>query len=330
MKESGLPQRVVLAYSGGLETSAAILWCVERGAAVVAVSLDLGQGRPLEELRLRALNLGAARAHVLDVRDEFARDCILPALQSGGCRDPLAPIAHIAYPLIARKIVEIAAIEQTQVVLHGGSTEDHASLEAAVHAFNPKVRVVAFTAECGMSRAELASYVRTHGGSVPAGATAEYEVASTLWGRAVTRSGGAGDWAAPPETMFALTRSASRTPDLPAHVEVEFEQGVPVSINGVPMPLTELIESVTTIAGNHGVGRETRVEARTVYEAPAAVVLSEAHEALTGGLNGRATGVVRMKLFKGEHTIVGHSPVPVADSLRQSTLQSALSAHQSS
>jgi argininosuccinate synthase len=310
MKQGGWPSRVVLAYSGGLETSAAISWCLAQGAAVVTVSLDLGQGRPLEELRLRALNLGAARAHALDVREEFARDCILPALQDAEAHDPLAPIARIAYPLIARKLVEIAAIEQAPAVVHGGSADDHAALEAAVRACNPKLQVIAFTLASGMTRDAMTEFVRSHGGSVPAGTSAEYEVAGTLWGRAVTRA--AGEWSAPPETLFALTRAASRTPDMPAHVEVEFDEGVPVAINGVPMPLTELIESVTTIAGNHGVGRATRSDHRTVYEAPAAVILSEAHDALTGGLRGRANGVVRMKLFKGEHTIVGHSPVAVA------------------
>ena len=322
-------ERVVLAYSGGLETSAAIPWLIEQRATVVALTLDLGQERELEELRVRALGLGAVRAHVIDVRDQFARECILPALQSGICHDDVAALGGIAHPLIARKLVEIAAIEQATAVAHGAGAAGHASLEAAVHAINPRLRVIAVAAECGMTRDERVAFARRHGVSVPGGAAGNYDVASTLWGRAVTQAVEGTAWAAPPEAMYALTRAAARTPDLPAHVEVEFALGVPVSINGVPMPLTELLESVTTIAGHHGVGRAASVDSHTVYEAPAAVVLSEAHEALTGGTHGRATGVVRMKLFKGEHTIVGHSPVAVAASERASSLVAALAAQPS-
>ena len=305
-------ERVVLAYSGSLETSAAIPWLIEQRAMVIAVTLDLGQPRELEELRGRALQLGAARAHVLDARDEFARECILPALQSGMCHDDVAALGGIAHPLIARKLVEIAAIEQATAVAHGAGAADHRSIEAAVHAINPRLRVIAVEAECGMTRDQRGAFARSHGVSVPGGPAGDYDVASTLWGRAVTQATDSGVWTAPPEAMYALTRPAARTPDLPAHVDVEFALGVPVAINGVPMPLTELLESVATIAGHHGVGRATSLARHTVYEAPAAVVLSEAHEALAGGTPGRATGVVRMKLFKGEHTIVGHSPVAVA------------------
>jgi argininosuccinate synthase len=278
-QQNGARPRVVLAYSGGIETSAAIPWLIEqRETAVITVTLDLGQGRELEELRGRALGLGAARAHVLDVRDEFARDCVLPALHSGGLHDPTGPIARVAYPLIARKLVEIAAIEQATIVAHGAAPDDRAAIDAHIHALNPKLVVMAIASEWGMTADELAAYARTH-----------RVVAST-----------------------PARRSMARTPDTPAHVEVEFEQGVPVSVNGVPMPLTELIESVATIAGNHGVGGDNLICSNTMCEVPAAIVLSEAHEALTGGAHGRATGVVRMKLFKGEHTIVGHSPVAVA------------------
>jgi argininosuccinate synthase len=272
--------RVVLAYSGSVESSAAICWLGEqRNFAVVALGLDFGHGRELEALRASALALGALRAHVLDVRDEFARDCLLPALQSGALGDPHASLAGVAYPLIARKLVEIAAIEQAHVVAHAGGAAAHAAIEAAVLALNPALRVVAPAAEWDMSADAFAGYARAHG--VPA-------------------------------SPSPIRRLTSRVPDVPAHVEVAFEQGVPVSVNGVPMPLTELTDSVATIAGNHGVGGDVTYDAQAICEVPAAIVLSEAHDALTGGGQGRASGVVRMKLFKGEHTIVGHSPVAVA------------------
>jgi argininosuccinate synthase len=278
-KQTDARPRVVLAYSGGLETSAAIAWLIaERQAAVVTLTLDLGQERDLEDVRVRAVALGATRAHVLDAREEFARTCVLPAVQAGVVHERPAGSSSVAHPLIARKLVEIAAIEQSFVVAHCGDLQVHAAIEREVRLLNPKLRVIAVPDEWQMSADQVIAYARQRG-----------------------------IVAAAPER-----RAAARTLETPAHLEVEFEHGVPVSVNGVPMPLTELIESVAIIAGNHGVGATGPAHSDTIFEAPAAIVLSEAHEALTGGLRGRATGIVRMKLFKGEHTIVGHSPVAVA------------------
>jgi argininosuccinate synthase len=271
-------EHILLAYTGGVETSAALAWLRERGATVVTLTLDLGQGADLADLRARALALGAARSHVLDARDEFARDCVLPALQSGVLHDATTPVSRIAHPLIARKLVDVAAIEHATAVAHGGGRTDHASIEAAVHALNPQLRVVPAALDAGFDDEALAVFAREHGIAVHPG-----------------RERG----------------RAARDMDIPAHVEVRFEDGVPVSVNGVPMPLIELIESVATIAGHHGIGRGAAVDTHTACEAPAAVVLSEAYEALMGGVHGRATGVVRVRLFKGEHTVVGHSPVAI-------------------
>jgi argininosuccinate synthase len=272
-------EHILLAYSGGVETSAALAWLRERGATVVTLTLDLGQGADLADVRARALALGAARSHVLDARDEFARDCVLPALQSGVLHDATTPISRIGHPLVARKLVDVAAIEQATAVAHGGGRTDHASIEAAVHALNPHLRVVPAVLDAGLDAAALAAFARLHGLALDAA------------GRSRLR------------TIRAM--------DTPAHVEVRFEDGVPVAVNGVPMPLIELIESVATIAGHHGIGRGAAADTHTACEAPAAVVLSEAYEALIGGVQGRATGVVRVRLFKGEHTVVGHSPVAI-------------------
>lgn len=268
---------MLLAYNGSAETSAALAWLRDRGAAVATLTLDVGQGADLAELRARALGLGAVRAHVLDCRDEFARDCVLPALQSGVLHDATLPISRIVHPLVARKLVEVAAIEHAGSVAHGGGPTDHASIAAAVRALNPHLAVVPAVLEAGFDAAAIAAFARRHG--IAAGA-----------GR---------------------TRVRARDMDVPAHVEVRFEDGVPVAVNGVPMPLTELIESVATIAGHHGIARDAAAHPQTACEAPAAVVLSEAYEALMGGVQGRATGVVRVRLFKGEHTVVGHSPVAI-------------------
>lgn len=272
--------KVVLGYSGSLETSAAIrLLAARPGTTVVALVLDLGQDRDLQQLRTQATSLGAVRAHVLDTREEFARDCILPTLHAvhSDVHDPLATIEHIAHPLLARKLVEIAGIEQTTVVAHGGSREEHVSIEAAVATISGGITVLAPIADAGMDRDQLIAFARANGIAVPS----------------------------------AARRSPMRMPDIPAHVEVQFEQGVPVSVNGVPMSLTELIESLSVIAVNHGIARGNVAESHTMYEAPAAVVLGEAHDALAGGGHARPTGTVRLKLFRGEHTVVGHSPVAV-------------------
>jgi argininosuccinate synthase len=282
VSESNVREHIVLAYTGGLDTSAALVWLRQRGASVVTVTLDVGQGGDLEDLRGRALALGALRAHVVDARDEFARDCVLPALQSGVFHDALTPISRIAHPLVARKLVEIAAIEQATAVSHGGGRTDHTSIEAAVHVLNPRLKVIPAMLDAGFEHAALEAFAQQQGIPMSHGAPR---------GKA---------------------RPAGRDLDVPAHVEVRFEDGVPVSVNGVPMPLIELIESVATIAGNHGIGRDIVAEVNTAYGVPAAVVLSEAHEALMGGVQGRATGVARVRLFKGEHTVVGHTPVAVS------------------
>jgi argininosuccinate synthase len=304
-------ERIVLAYSGSVRSSAAIPWLIgEYGVPVTALILDLGQGSELEQVRSRALALGASRAHVLDVRDEFARECILPALQDGVFQDVTTPTDALAYPLIARKLVEVGAIEESSAVAHAGDPAAHEAIESAVRGLNPGLRVIAANLAGPLSPETLADFARRHGLPVP-GRPPYFDVVATLWGREVTCVADEGEWVTPPESVYNLTRSTARTPDVPAHVALEFDEGVPVSINGVPMPLTELIESVATIAGNHGVGRVTRPDLHRIYEAPAATILAEAHATLAGAGAGRPSGTVRMKLFRGEHTIVGHSPVAV-------------------
>jgi argininosuccinate synthase len=284
-------ERIVLACSGGLGSSAAIPWLAERyGAEVVAVTLDLGQGTALADVRERALAAGAVRAHVLDVREEFARDHALPALQAGaisGQRDPLA--IALAWPLIAKHLVRIAAMEGAGAIAHGcrATGIDQVRLEVSARALDPSIRVVAPAREWGMTRAETIEYARRHRVPVPAAEDSPWRPRANLWGRSIEGAPLADPWAPPPEEIFALTRAPDRCPDTPACVELAFERGVPVAINGVAMGLTELIASLETIAGAHGVGRidvvENRlagVKAREIHEAPAAVVLHLAHREL--------------------------------------------------
>jgi argininosuccinate synthase len=275
-----MKDRIILAYSGGVETSATIPSLAEEyGAEVVTLTLDLGQGRDLEEIRDRALAGGAARAHVLDVREEFAHDFVLPALQAGALhegRDPMA--AALARPLMVKTLLEIASIEQATAIAHGCTGMDRARMDASAQALNPDIRVIA-TARAAASRHA------TH---------------ANLWGRAytVTKS-----QIPTPKSQVPTPNSQvptpnsqapspesqplTNTPDTPAYVEISFDRGVPTAINSVPMALTELLESLSIIAGQHGVGQIAMAESdeagallRHMYEAPAALVLHAAHAAL--------------------------------------------------
>jgi argininosuccinate synthase len=281
-------ERIVLAYSGGLDTSVAIAWLAEQyNAEVIAVTLDLGQGRELTDVRERALAVGAARAHVLDVRDEFARDYILPALQAGALYEDRYPLATaLGRPLIARKLVEVAHMEGATTIAHGcnGKANDELRLELGVRALDPSIKVLAPARNWSMTKGKEIEYAKARRIPIPSTIDSPYTVDTNLWGRSIERGVLEDTWQESPEDIYALTRSPQTCPSEPAYVEVEFEQGVPVRANGIEMPLVELIESIETIAGAHGVGRIDMVEnatsgvkSREIYEAPAAVVLYTAH-----------------------------------------------------
>jgi argininosuccinate synthase len=284
-------KRIVLAYSGGLDTSVAIRWLAEQyGAEVVAVTLDLGQERELTDVRERALAAGAVRAHVVDVREEFAREYVLPALQAGALYEDRYPMATaLGRPLLAKRLVEIARMEGTNVIAHGcrGKGNDQVRLDVSARSVDPSVQIIAPAREWGMSRSEEIDYARTHGIQVPVTVASPYNIDANLWGRSIEGGLLNDPWAEPPEDIFTLTRSPHGSPDAPAYIQIDFEAGVPVRTNGVEMPLLELIESLETIAGAHGVGRidiiENRligIKSREVYEAPAAVLLHIAHKEL--------------------------------------------------
>lgn len=262
-----MKERIVVAYSGAVDSSAAIPVLVDTyRAEIAAMILDLGQGQDLEETHARALAAGAARAHVLDVREEFARDFVLPALHAGALYDGRDPMAiPLARPLLGKKLVEIAVIEGATAVAHGCAGADRARVDGSVAALNADLRVL------------------------PAIATAvpTPTIRTNLWGRMIEYDAVEDPSAAPPESWYSWTKSPSTALDAPAHVEISFEQGVPTAINGVPLAITELIESLSIIAGQHGVGRITPTNKglhsggpRQIHEVPAATVLHAAHKAL--------------------------------------------------
>ena len=284
-------ERIVLAYSGGLKTSVAIPWLAEtRRAEIISVTIDLGQGSDLEAVRERALASGAARAHVVDAREEFVRDLILPALQAGAIYEDGSPLATaLGRPLIAKHLVNIARIEGAETVAHGclAAGNDHVRLAAAVRALEPALRVVAPAAMWTFTRGEAIAYARQRGIPIPVSVDSPVSVDENLWGRSIL--GGTLDdpWREPPEDVYRRTKSPAEAPDVPAYIELAFDRGVPVSINGVTLSLVELIQSLETIAGAHGVGRVDMVEnrlagakSREVYESPAAIALHAAHKAL--------------------------------------------------
>jgi argininosuccinate synthase len=284
-------QRIVLAYSGGLDTSVAVPWLAEHyGAEVIGVTLDLGQGRELTDVRERALAVGCVRAHVLDVKDEFARDYILPALQAGAIYEHTYPLATaLGRPLIARHLVRIAEMEGATAIAHGctGKGNDQVRIEVSARGLNPQITVIAPARIWGLTRPQEIAYARERNIPVPASVESPYSTDSNMWGRSIECGVLEDPWVEPPEDIYALTRSPARCPDTPAYVEIGFERGVPTTVNGVAMGLTELIASLETIAGAHGVGRIDMVEnrlvgikSREIYEAPAAVALHQAHREL--------------------------------------------------
>ena len=282
-------ERIVLAYSGGLHTSIAIPWLIDNhDAEVVTVTLDIGQTRELADIRERALALGAVRAHVIDAREEFVRGYILPTLQAGALYEQQYPLATaLGGPLIARRHVENARMEGASTIAHGctGSGNDQVRLEVSVRALEPSLKVLAPARLWNMSRAEALDYARTRGIPVPVATQTPYSTDANLWGRSIAAGQLEDPWREPPEDIYTLTRAPQDCSDEPAYVEIEFDGGVPVRVNGIEMSLLEIIESLETIAGAHGVGRIDMIEnrlvgtqSREIYEAPAAVVLHTAHK----------------------------------------------------
>ena len=348
-------ERIVLGHSGGLVTSAAIPWLAERyRAEIVTVTIDLGQGREIEEIRERALASGAVRAHVLDLRDAFANDFILPALQAGAFSEGRVALGRaLARPLIAKHLLEIAHIEGARAIAHGGSSLDGHPGRVAVAArvLDPSIQSIALSRVWKSTLAERLDYARQRG--LPAAGSQDVAEAN-LWGRTIDAPTGSDDWQEPSEDIYLLTRRPDDAPDTPANVEIEFTRGVPVKINGVQMSLAELIQCLETIAGSHGVGRLDTVEPRgstgtirTLVEAPPAVVLEtarrelqtvvtppdlaqiaselgskyadliatgewfgptrEALDAFVARLQQRVSGMVRLKVFKGNCRVVGRT-----------------------
>ena len=289
-----MTETVVLAYSGGLDTSVAVPWLREtRGCEVVTLTVDVGGGAASDEVLARALAGGAREALAIDAREAFVTDFVWPTLQAGARYQGVYPLATaVARPLIARLLVEVAHQAGATSVAHGctGKGNDQVRFDVAVAALDPKLSVIApMRVGMGMNRDEELAYARSHGIEIDLGPGSPYSIDLNLWGRSVEAGLLEDPWTAPPEDAFAWTVSPADAPREPTEVVIGFAGGIPVSLDGRKLDGVSLIEELNRLAGSYGVGRIDHVEdrlvgikSREIYEAPAAVVLHDAHDALEG------------------------------------------------
>ena len=283
-------KKVVLAYSGGLDTSVAIKWLQEQGYDVVACCLDVGEGKDLAFVQQKALEVGAVNSYVIDAKEEFAREYALISMQAHTMYEGKYPlVSALSRPLIAKKLVEVAEKENAVAVAHGctGKGNDQVRFEVSLKSSNPDLEVIAPVREWQWSREEEIEYAASRGIPIPINLDSPYSIDQNLWGRANECGILEDPWAAPPEGAYDLTASLENTPDVPEIIEIAFEAGVPVSIDGVTYPLADLILKLNETAGKHGIGRIDHVEnrlvgikSREVYECPGAMTLITAHKEL--------------------------------------------------
>lgn len=282
--------KVVLAYSGGLDTSVAIKWLQDKGYDVIALCLDLGEGKNLDFVKEKALKVGAVKSYVLDVKEEFANEYALVALQAHALYEGKYPlVSALSRPLISKKLVEIAEKEGAIAVAHGctGKGNDQVRFEVSIMALNPELKVLAPVREWQWSREEEIEYAKKNGIPIPIDLDSPYSIDQNLWGRSNECGILEDPWIAPPEDAYELTTALEYTPDEPDIIEIDFEQGVPVRLNGKSYSLAELILELNALAGKHGIGRIDHVEnrlvgikSREIYETPGATVLITAHKEL--------------------------------------------------
>jgi argininosuccinate synthase len=288
--------KVVLAYSGGLDTSVAIRWINEKyNLDVIAVTVDVGNEKDFEVVRQKALRTGAIQAFIADAKDIFIRDFVFPSLQAGTLYQNVYPLATaLARPLIAKILIDYARQEGATYVAHGctGKGNDQVRFDVSIQALAPEMKIIAPVREWRMTRDEEIRYAQEHSIPVPVTAASPYSVDANLWGRSIEAGVLEDPWNEPPEDAYAWTISPHFAPEEPTYITIDFEKGIPVALGDDP-ERTERVDGVTLVtrlnelAGAHGIGRVDHVEdrlvgikSREVYEAPAATVLHTAHSAL--------------------------------------------------
>jgi argininosuccinate synthase len=353
----GRAEKVVLAYSGGVDTTVCIPYLKEEWGVkeVITLAADLGQGDELEPIQKKALKYGAVESLVEDATESFVTDYAFPAIQANTLYENRYPLSTaLARPLIAKLLVEAAEKYGADAVAHGctGKGNDQVRFDLGIMALNPNLKVLAPAREWGMSREEAISYGEKFGLEFPVKKSSPFSIDRNLLGRSIEAGPLENPMTEPPEEIFVMTKAISDTPDQPEYVTIGFEQGIPISINGEKLAPVALISQLNETVGKHGIGRidliENRVvgiKSREIYEAPALLVLIHAHrdlesltltgditqykrgieqtygeliyrglwysplkEALDGFIQKtqeRVSGEVRIKLFKGNATIVG-------------------------
>lgn len=351
-----MSEKVVLAYSGGVDTSVAIKWLQEKhNLDVIAFGVDVGNEPDFPAIREKAQKLGAVKALVSDAREAFVDEFVFPALKANAVYQGQYPLATaLGRPLMARLLVEVAKAEGAMAVAHGctGKGNDQVRFDVSVAALAPDLKIMAPARDWGMNREETIDYAQRHGIPIPITSENPYSLDQNLWGRAIECGVLEDPWVEAPDDAFIWAKPLAETPDAPDYIEIDFEKGIPTAINGQKMGGITLVQQANEMAGKHGVGKIDHIEdrvvgikSREVYEAPAAVVLLQAHRALESMTLSReqlrfkqivaaeyadliydglwftafredlaayvessqrfVTGTVRLKLFKGSCTVVG-------------------------
>jgi argininosuccinate synthase len=284
-------EKIVLAYSGGLDTSVSIKWIQEKyGYDVIALGLDVGEGKDLDAIKNKALQVGAIKAYMVDAKEMLAKDYIIPALKANCLYEGKYPLSSaLSRPLISKLLVDVAKKEGAVAVAHGctGKGNDQVRFEVSIQALDPELRVVAPVREWGMTRDEEIAYAQENGIPIPVDLDNPFSIDANIWGRACEAGVLEDPWAEAPEAAYDWTNPIELTPDEAEYVEIEFDKGVPVALNGEKMGLVQLIETLNELGGKHGIGRIDHIEnrlvgikSREVYENPGALILINAHKEL--------------------------------------------------
>jgi argininosuccinate synthase len=284
-------EKVVLAYSGGLDTSVAVKWIQDKyNMDVIAYTADLGQGREVETVRKKALSTGAIDAIAEDARNMFVDYFVWPSLMAGALYEGRYPLATaLGRPLIAKLMVDKAKEFGATAVAHGctGKGNDQVRFDVAFQQLAPHLKIIAPVREWKWTRTEELAYAAEHGIQVQATKQSPYSTDQNLWGRSIESGILEDPWVTPPPDAYQWTTDPAQAPDEPAIFELGFEQGRPVSLDNEPLDGVALIERLNEVGGRHGVGRIDQIEnrlvgikSREIYEAPAAVILHEAHRDL--------------------------------------------------
>ena len=281
-------EKIVLAYSGGLDTSVAIKWLVDEGYDVVAACLDVGEGKDLDFIKEKALTVGASESYVINAKEDFTHNYVGSAIKGNLMYEQKYPlVSALSRPLISKALVEVACETGAAGIAHGctGKGNDQVRFEVAIHSLAPDLKVLAPVREWKWSREAEIEYAKKNGIPVPADLDNPYSIDMNLWGRAIEAGILENPWNECPEDAFFMTTSIENAPDEAEFIELTFEKGIPVALNGQELPLYQLINDVNVIAGKHGIGRIDHVEnrlvgikSREIYECPGATVILKAHK----------------------------------------------------